>query len=64
MSTVPIQKFNQRSVDLPKVFAIAGATGIGKTAWIRHQIAKISEPVVYFCLLTMLRSIPLFGQGK
>jgi hypothetical protein len=49
MSTVPIQKSNQKSVELPKVFAIAGATGIGKTAWIRQQIAKISEPVVYFC---------------
>jgi flagellar biosynthesis GTPase FlhF len=48
MSTVLIQKFNQKSVELPKVFAIAGATGIGKTAWIRQQIAKTSEPVVYF----------------
>jgi hypothetical protein len=39
----------QKSADLPKVFAIAGVTGIGKTDWIRQQIAQISAPIVYFC---------------
>lgn len=41
---------SQRFADPPtQVFAIAGATGIGKTVWIQQQIAQISAPVVYFC---------------
>lgn len=40
----------QESADSPvQVLAIAGAIGIGKTAWIQQQIAQISEPVIYLC---------------